>query len=304
MIFEKGLCLRDANPFFVAEGKGGQIVVDPGWIVLTNDDGIDAPGPGGAPGRHRRPGPAKGGVRPEVRALGLRACRDDPRADRDRPSGQGETAVDGTPADCVRVALHRLGPGIAWIVAGINPGGNLGTDIHHSGTVAAVREGAFRGIPGIAISHYVARGRVLDWALAAARCRRVVSALMARPPGPGRFWNVNLPHPAPGGPEPEIAFCPVDPSPLPPGVRRGSRRPPLPGRLPGAAQAARRGRGGLLRRPDRGLAGPGGRIGRSAGLAWPGPLRTRHNLKRRAIILEPGCARTDPTSSPVSWGSS
>lgn len=214
MIFEKGLCLRDANPFFVAEGKGGQIVVDPGWIVLTNDDGIDGPG--------------LEALRVATEGLGRRRAVFAPKSEHSgcghavtthapiaiEARGQGETAVDGTPADCVRVALHRLGPGIAWIVAGINPGGNLGTDIHHSGTVAAVREGAFRGIPGIAISHYVARGRVLDWGLAAARCRRVVSALMARPPGPGRFWNVNLPHPAPGGPEPEIAFCPVDPSPL------------------------------------------------------------------------------------------
>ena len=58
-------------------------------------------------------------------------------------------------------------PTSSWVLSGINPGGNLGTDVHHSGTVAAVREGAIRGIPGIAVSHYIARGRAIDWSRAA-----------------------------------------------------------------------------------------------------------------------------------------
>src|SRR4029077_1650406 len=44
---------------------------------------------------------------------------------------------------------------------------------------------------------------------------RVLEALMARPHEPGTFWNVNLPHPAPGAPEPALVDCPLDPSPLP-----------------------------------------------------------------------------------------
>ena len=59
--------------------------------------------------------------------------------------------------------LHRFGPGIDWVFSGINAGGNLGADLHHSGTVAAVREAAIHGIRGIAVSHYIARGRAIDW---------------------------------------------------------------------------------------------------------------------------------------------
>ena len=186
----------------------------PPLIVLTNDDGIDAPGlealrlaTAGLPDRVVF-APAA-----EHSGCGHAVTTHAPIAVEER--SPGEFAVGGTPADSVRMALHRFGPAVSWVIAGINPGGNLGADIHHSGTVAAVREGAFRGVPGIAISHYIARGRAVDWDLATRRAREVVALLMARPPGPERFWNVNLPHPEPGGPEPEVAFCPVDPSPLP-----------------------------------------------------------------------------------------
>ena len=101
------------------------------------------------------------------------------------------------------------------MLSGINAGGNLGTDVHSSGTVAAVREAAIRGVPGIAVSHYIARGRAIDWPRAAVWTSRVLRRLMAQPCEPGTFWNVNLPHPAPGSEEPEIILCPLDASPLP-----------------------------------------------------------------------------------------
>jgi 5'-nucleotidase len=69
---------------------------------------------------------------------------------------EGLFALDGTPADCVYVALHagqRVLP--RWpdaIVSGINRGLNLGQDAFYSGTIAAAREGALRGIPGVAAS--------------------------------------------------------------------------------------------------------------------------------------------------------
>jgi 5'-nucleotidase len=129
--------------------------------------------------------------------------------------GEDVIAVDGTPADCVRLALHRLGSSVKWVVSGINAGGNLGSDLHHSGTVAAVREAAILGIPGVAISHYIARGRKIDWDQATRWASFVLRELMARPPEPGTFWNVNLPHPEPSIRDPEIVRCAVDPSPLP-----------------------------------------------------------------------------------------
>lgn len=65
-------------------------------------------------------------------------------------------AVDGTPADCVYVALHAGGRVLTrrpdLVVSGINHGLNLGVDVFYSGTVAAAREGAMRGIPAIAVS--------------------------------------------------------------------------------------------------------------------------------------------------------
>ena len=101
------------------------------------------------------------------------------------------------------------------MLSGINPGGNLGTDVHHSGTVAAVREGVIRGVPGIAVSHYIARGRTIDWHRAARLARETLLVLLARPCEPGTFWNVNLPHLGPDEPDPQVVFCRLDPSPLP-----------------------------------------------------------------------------------------
>ncbi len=129
--------------------------------------------------------------------------------------GAGRFAVEGTPADCVRMAVHHLHPGLAWVVSGINAGGNLGTDTHHSGTAAAAREAATHGRPGIAVSHYIARGRAVDWRRAARWAKPVIADLMARPWEPNTFWNVNLPHPEPGAADPAVVFCPLDPSPLP-----------------------------------------------------------------------------------------
>ncbi|MBK8169669.1 MAG: 5'/3'-nucleotidase SurE [Sandaracinaceae bacterium] len=74
---------------------------------------------------------------------------------RHRKVSEGVHAVDGTPADCVYVALFQTDllprrPDV--VVSGMNHGMNLGTDIFYSGTVAAAREGALRGIPSIALS--------------------------------------------------------------------------------------------------------------------------------------------------------
>ena len=69
---------------------------------------------------------------------------------------EGVLPIDGTPADCVYVALHsgtRILPRVPdLVVSGINHGLNLGTDVFYSGTVAAAREGALRGFPALAVS--------------------------------------------------------------------------------------------------------------------------------------------------------
>src|SRR6516165_4527127 len=64
-----------------------------------------------------------------------------------------EWAIDGTPADCVIVALHKLLPEKPdLLISGINHGANLGENAYYSGTVGAAREGALHHIPSIAIS--------------------------------------------------------------------------------------------------------------------------------------------------------
>ncbi len=142
--------------------------------------------------------------------------------------GPGRFGLAGTPADCVRVALggsaafarRELGDTAPdaedvdlWLVAGINHGANLGVDTYISGTAAAAREAAILGFPAIAISQYVGRHRVPDWSATAERARLALFALLDRPPRPGMFWNVNLPHPVDESVRHDLVFCPLDPSP-------------------------------------------------------------------------------------------
>jgi 5'-nucleotidase len=183
-------------------------------LVLTNDDGIDAPGmqallqAADGLGRCRVIAPCG-----PLSGCGHQVTTHQPI--KISPAGHGHLAVAGTPADCIRLAVFALATEVRWVLSGINSGGNLGTDVYSSGTVAAVREAAIRGVPGIAVSQYIARGRAIDWPRAAAWTGRVLRMLMAEPWEPGTFWNVNLPHPAPASAEPEIILCPLDAAPLP-----------------------------------------------------------------------------------------
>ena len=129
--------------------------------------------------------------------------------------GPGRFAIDGTPADCVRIGLHGVATDTTWVLAGINHGGNLGADVWHSGTVAAVREAVLHGLPGIAVSHFRLKGREYNWHEAARWIIPVLRELMNGPRLEGVFWNVNIPHLEPGLPMPEVVTCPLDPTPLP-----------------------------------------------------------------------------------------
>jgi 5'-nucleotidase len=188
-------------------------------LLLTNDDGIDAPGLKALLAAAAAVGePVVVAPLDAHSGCSHRVTTHAPiRVAERRP---GRFAVAGTPADCVRVGLHQLAPDAAWVLAGINAGGNLGADVWHSGTVAAVREGVLHGFPGVAVSHYLKRGVAVDWERAAAWVVPLLRDLLARPPRPGRFWNVNVPHLGPGDPDPEVVFCPLDPAPLPLSYRR------------------------------------------------------------------------------------
>jgi 5'-nucleotidase len=121
--------------------------------------------------------------------------------------------IKGTPADCARIALKVLAPDAGWVIAGINRGANLGSDVYNSGTVAAAREAAILGCRSIAISQYVARDLSIDWGVTAGHAALVLKMLMERPLAKGNFWNVNLPHPLDPESAPEYEFCDLDTGP-------------------------------------------------------------------------------------------
>lgn len=111
---------------------------------------------------------------------------------------EGVFALDGTPADCVYVALHSEGRVLPrrpdLVVSGINHGLNLGSDVFYSGTVAAAREGALRGVPAMAAS----ADPGADPVEAAELCARIALALLEAHraedgDGLAPLINVNLP---------------------------------------------------------------------------------------------------------------
>ena len=108
-------------------------------------------------------------------------------------------AVDGTPADCVILALANLLPNKPDVVlSGINRGANLGDDVYYSGTVGGAREAAFWGIPAGACSLVTGGGRI-DFGPAAAYSRKLCELLLTTPPPQGVLLNMNVPLRPEGG---------------------------------------------------------------------------------------------------------
>ncbi|WP_019509302.1 5'/3'-nucleotidase SurE [Pleurocapsa sp. PCC 7319] len=181
-------------------------------IILTNDDGIDAPG-------IRALQQAVTGesiiVAPNKQYSGCGHQVTTHQGIKLEQKTTSEYSLDGTPTDCTRMAITQIAKNTQLVLSGINAGGNLGTDVYISGTVAAVREAAIHGIPGIAISHWIKRPLVIDWQQATRWTSRVLQNLSARPLPHGSFWNVNLPHLEPHQPEPKIIFCEPSTDPLP-----------------------------------------------------------------------------------------
>lgn len=178
-------------------------------ILVTNDDGWDAPGL-----RALKTVAAGFGEvfvvapRDPHSYAGHRVTTDAPLTLTE--TGPSEFHLTGTPADCVRVAVTTLIPGLDWVLSGINRGGNLGVDIYSSGTVAAAREAAVLGLPAIAISQYVRRDLTLDWEQSARTAAPVIGSLLDQETGTKEYWNVNLPHLAPGEAAPTECCQPDD----------------------------------------------------------------------------------------------
>ena len=106
--------------------------------------------------------------------------------------------LTGTPADCTYFGLNQICPEVDVVVSGINMGANLGTDIYYSGTVAAAREGFFKGKFAVALSvledvqYSSPAERVFVYERAAILSREIITTLFKQSDGPA-LWNVNFP---------------------------------------------------------------------------------------------------------------
>ncbi len=189
-------------------------------LLLTNDDGIDAPGLEALVSAARTigdpiivaPAGPQSGVSHAV--TWREGVRIEPRGENGQ-SGSDRFAIHGTPADCTRLGLLRVVPDAKWVLSGINHGANLGADMYYSGTVAAVREAVLHGWPGVAVSHYRKSGVDYDWARAVKWVTPILSEILAKPIEAGLFYNVNLPILPAEVDDPEVVWCSLDPNPLP-----------------------------------------------------------------------------------------
>jgi 5'-nucleotidase len=168
-------------------------------VLVTNDDGYRSEGIHVLAAALRRLGDVTI-VAPieEASAIGhaltlRRPLRLDPVKD-------GVYAVDGTPTDCVNIAITQVFAGELpdLVVSGINKGYNLGDDITYSGTVAGALEGALLGIPSLAVSLRSTRGEY-DFSFAARAAAVLADAMLRSPLPPRTFLNVNVPKGQPRG---------------------------------------------------------------------------------------------------------
>lgn len=169
-------------------------------ILVTNDDGIHAPGLFALVQAMR----AFGDVEVAAPAVNQSASghkktlfHDIPVTDTTLKDGTPALSVGGSPADCV--AVVSLGLARHWppdiVVSGINRGANMGQDITYSGTVTAALEAAIDGVKAVAVSlDHPQANEVEDYAEAARVAQRVVEAALTHPFPPLTILNVNVPN--------------------------------------------------------------------------------------------------------------
>ncbi len=165
-------------------------------ILLTNDDGIFAPGLWALHERFsRRHDVTVVAPDRERSAIGHAITLNRPLRSRLTPVNNGHKghAVNGTPADCIKLALVEiLDERPDLVISGVNPGANVGVNINYSGTVSAAKEAALYGVPAVAVS---VQGFEMDYPEDAARfAETLVDKLAQRKLPFGTFLNVNLPN--------------------------------------------------------------------------------------------------------------
>jgi 5'/3'-nucleotidase len=168
-------------------------------VLVTNDDGYRSEGIHALAGALRRLGDVTI-VAPVEEASAIGHALTLRRPLRLEPVKEGVYAVDGTPTDCVNVAITQVFSGELpdLVVSGINKGYNLGDDITYSGTVAGALEGALLGIPSLAVSLRATRGDY-DFSFAARAAAVLADAMLRSPLPPRTFLNVNVPKGQPRG---------------------------------------------------------------------------------------------------------
>lgn len=164
-------------------------------VLISNDDGINAPGIKALERAMKRVAGEVWVVAPETEqsaashSLTLRLPL------RIRKISKHRFAVSGTPTDAVMLGVQHImkdnPPDI--IVSGINRGGNLGEDVTYSGTVAAAMEGTLLGFPSVAFSLVTADGAKAHWATAEAYAAKVLQDLAGVVFPAGVLVNVNIP---------------------------------------------------------------------------------------------------------------
>lgn len=182
-------------------------------ILLTNDDGIGAPGLAALAVAAAHLGEVTV-VAPVDHMSGCSHAATTEEPLRVIEQGPRRLAVTGTPVDCVRLALLHLVPEVDLVLSGVNDGGNLGVDLFMSGTVAAAREAALLGRRAIAISQYRRRGRLPDWPQTSRWTTASLEFVLRQATEVETFWNVNLPD-GERADVPPVVVCSPNPEPLP-----------------------------------------------------------------------------------------
>ena len=161
-------------------------------ILLTNDDGVHAPGLAALMKRVSEVAQIVV-VAPDREQSAVSHALTLHHPLRATRVGDNVFSVDGTPTDCVNLGIHSLltfRPDL--VISGINAGANLGDDVTYSGTVAAALEATLMGIPAIAVSLAV-RGGGENYQAAAAVAARLAQVVLRNGLPPDTFLNVNVP---------------------------------------------------------------------------------------------------------------
>lgn len=169
-------------------------------ILVCNDDGVEAPGIKLLARIAQHLSRDVWVVAPEQEQSGASHSLTLHRPLRVRKLGPRRFAVDGTPTDCVLLAVNAVlkdkRPDL--VLSGINSGANMGEDVTYSGTVAAAMEASLLDLRAIALSQHIADDRKVDWAAAAEWAPKVIRRLAALPWPRDSFYNVNFPQLKPG----------------------------------------------------------------------------------------------------------